>query len=129
MSKKRAFISFDYDHDEDLRTMLAGQSQHPDTPFEFHDRSLKEPLTGDWKEKVRRRLANTDVVCVVCGEYTHTAAGVAAELAIAREVAKPYFLLRGRKGKPCTRPTSALATDKIYDWTWDNLKLLFNGAR
>jgi hypothetical protein len=26
MNKKRAFISFDFDHDEDLRTMLVGQS-------------------------------------------------------------------------------------------------------
>jgi len=80
MAMKRAFISFDFDHDEDLRNLLAGQAKHPDSPFEIKDRSLKEPLTGDWKEKVRRRMDNIDVVIVICGEYTHTAAGVAAEL-------------------------------------------------
>ena len=37
----RAFISFDYDHDEDLCVMLAGQAKHPDTPFEIKDRSIK----------------------------------------------------------------------------------------
>jgi hypothetical protein len=126
---KRAFISFDYDHDEDLRTMLAGQSQHADTPFTFADRSIKEPLTGDWREKVRGRLANIDVVVVICGQMTHTARGVADELTIARELGKPYFLLAGRSDKQCTKPTSALASDKVYNWTWDNLKALFGGAR
>jgi hypothetical protein len=129
MTKKRAFISFDFDHDEDLRNLLAGQAKHPDSPFEIKDRSLKEPLTGDWKEKVRRRMENIDVVIVICGEYTHAAAGVAAELSIAREAKKPYFLLWGRSDKTCTKPKSALDSDKIYKWTWDNLKQLIGGAR
>lgn len=129
MAAKRAFISFDFDHDEDLRNLLAGQAKHPDSPFEIKDRSLKEPLTGDWKEKVRRRMDNIDVVIVMCGVLTHTAAGVAAELTIARDARKPYFLLWGRNGKPCTRPTTALPSDQIYNWTWDNLKALIGGAR
>lgn len=129
MAVKRAFISFDFDHDEDLRNLLAGQAKHPDSPFEIKDRSLKEPLTGDWKEKVRRRMDNIDVVIVICGAHTDTAAGVAAELTITREKAKPYFLLWGRSDKTCAKPTSALSTDKIYKWTWDNLKSLIGGAR
>jgi len=129
MPPKRAFISFDFDHDEDLRNLLSGQSKNPDSPFEIRDRSLKEPLTGDWKEKVRRRMDNVDLVIVVCGEHTNTANGVAAELAIAREAEKPYFLLWGRKDKTCTKPTTALDSDKIYTWTWDNLKNLIGGAR
>ena len=129
MAIKRAFISFDFDHDEDLRNMLAGQAKHPDSPFEIKDRSLKEPLTGDWKDKVRRRMDNIDVVIVICGEYTHTANGVAAELAIAQEAKKAYFLLWGRSEKTCTKPKTALESDKIYKWTWDNLKELIGGAR
>lgn len=34
MAKPRVFTSFDYDHDEDLKTMLIGQAQHSDTPFD-----------------------------------------------------------------------------------------------
>jgi hypothetical protein len=129
MAVKRAFIAFDFDHDEDLRNLLSGQAKHPDSPFEIKDRSLKEPLTGDWKEKVRRRMDNVDVVIVLCGEYTHLAAGVAAELTIAREKGRPYFLLWGRSDKTCTKPTSALSTDKAYQWTWGGLKSLIGGAR
>lgn len=129
MAPKRAFIAFDFDYDEDLRNLLAGQSRLPDTPFEIKDRSLKEPLTGDWKDKVWRRMDNVDLVIVICGEHTHQATGVGAELTTAQEKGKPYFLLKGRSDKMCTRPTSARAADKVYDWTWDNLKLLVAGSR
>lgn len=128
-SKKRVFISFDYDHDEGTKTMLAGQAKFPDSPFDFTDASIKEPLTGDWKEKVRRRMDNIDVVIGLCGEYTHTAKGAAAEIEIAQEKSVPYFLLGAYSDKNCTRPTSAKATDKVYKWTWDNLKVLIAGGR
>lgn len=126
---KRAFISFDIDHDEGTKTMLAKQAKLTDSPFEFKDNSVKEHLTGDWKEKVRRRMDNVDFVIVLCGTQTHTASGVAAELEIAKEKGKPYFLLAGYSDKNCTKPTSASSSDKVYKWTWDNLKALIGGAR
>jgi hypothetical protein len=129
MAKKRVFISFDYDHDEGAKIMLAGQAKHEDSPFDFKDASIKEPLTGDWKAKVRRRMDNIDVVVVLCGESTHTAKGVAAEVEIAQEKEKEYFLLAAYSDKNCTKPTSALSTDKVYKWTWDNLKALIGGGR
>lgn len=129
MPKRRVFTSFDYDHDEDLRTLLVGQSRHNDTPFDLADWSVKEPMTGDWKEKVRRRIRSVDLLIVICGEHTHTAAGVSAELKISQEEEKPYFLLNGRAGKSCTKPLAALSTDKIYDWTWSNLEVLVGGSR
>lgn len=128
MDKKAAFISFDYDHDEFLRTAIVGQSQLEDSPFSISDRSVKEHLTGDWKEKVKGRIQRADLVIVMCGEHTHEAAGVSVELQIAKDLKKPYFLLKGYKDKTCTKPTSG-ASDTLYNWTWDNLKLLIHGNR
>lgn len=129
MGKKRVFISFDYDNDETLKTFLVGQSKHEDSPFELADWSIKEPITGDWKVKARTRIRSTDLVIVLCGLHTHTATGVSAEVIMAQEEKVPYFLLHGYKDKVCRKPTAALTTDKIYNWTWDNLKLLVGGAR
>ena len=128
-TKKRVFISFDIDHDEGTKTMLAGQADLPDSPFDFKDASVKDHLTGDWKEKVKRRMDNIDVVIILCGTKTHTASGVAAELSIAKEKNKPYFLLAAYSDKNCTKPTSAAASDKVYKWTWPNIKTLINGGR
>lgn len=126
---KRAFISFDYDNDSDLKTLLIGQSLHPDTDFEITDFSIKEAIAKDWQAKARTRIKGCDVVIVVCGVYTHLASGVSVEVTIAQEEDVPYFLLRGRSEKTCTKPTSALAGDEIYEWTWDNLKALVRGDR
>lgn len=128
-TKKRAFISFDYDNDEKAKIMLAGQAKFPDSPFDFKDNSVRDHLTGDWEEKVKRRMDNVDVVIVLCGAKTHTAKGVAAELTIAKAKSKPYFLLAAYSDKTCTKPTSASSADKLYKWTWDNLKKLINGGR
>ena len=128
-AKKRVFISFDYDNDEGAKTMLAGQAKLPDSPFDFKDASVKEHLTGDWNEKVKRRMDSVDVVVVLCGEKTDTAAGVSAELEIAKEKDKEYFLLAAYSDKSCTKPKSATSTDKVYKWTWDNLKTLIGGGR
>jgi hypothetical protein len=129
MSNPRVFIAFDYDHDEFLRTALIGQSKHPDTDFEIADWSVKDPLPGDWKARVREKIRRVDQAIVICGEHTHTATGVAAELQITREEKKQYFLLCGYKDKACYKPTTALATDKMYTWSWENLKNLIRGAR
>lgn len=129
MAKPRVFTAFDFDHDEQLRTLLVNQSRFPDSPFEMADHSVKEAMIGDWRSKVMTRIRGADVVVVMCGEYTHLATGVAEELKMAREANKPYFLLWGRSEKTCRKPLSALPTDKIYNWTWPNLKSLIGGSR
>jgi hypothetical protein len=129
MPKKRVFISFDYDNDGGIKVMLAGQAELPDSPFEFKDASVKEHITGDWEEKVKGRMDNVDIVAVLCGQSTHVASGVAAELRIAKSKGKEYFLLKGYSDKTCTKPTTASADDQMYRWTWDNLKLLIGGSR
>lgn len=111
----RVFISFDFDHDEDLRNMLAGQAKNPGSPFEIANWSVKEAFTGDWKAKVRERIMRIDQVAVICGNHIHRATGVSAEIQIARDEGKPYFLLAGRTSGANQKPAAALATDKIYN--------------
>jgi hypothetical protein len=129
MAKKRVFISFDYDHDETLKTFLVGQSKHADSPFELADWSIKEAISEDWKKKARTRIKGVDVVAVICGEHTDTASGVSAELKIAQEEGVSYFLLKGYSDKTCVKPKAAKSADKIYLWTWDNLNKLIAGSR
>lgn len=129
MRRKRVFVSFDFDNDARLKDLLVGQAKHDDSPFELADWSIKEHMTGDWKEKARTRIRAIDILCVLCGERTHTATGVAAELQLAQEEKKEYFLLQGYSAKTCTKPTTAKLTDKMYNWTWDNLKILIGGGR
>lgn len=121
MAKRRAFISFDFHNDMDLRDNLVAQSQRPESPFSVVDCSLREPYDERWRQKVRTIIRGADLTIVICGEHTHNARGVAAELSISREVGTRYFLLRGRPNRTCTRPGQARKEDKIHDWRWPTL--------
>lgn len=129
MAKSKGFISFDYDNDAALKEFLIGQAKNEDSPFEIADFSIKEHLSGDWEKKAEAKINLVDFVCVICGEKTDTAKGVSAELTIARKNKIPYFLLAGYSDKNCKAPIAATAEDKMYLWTWDNLKKLIGGAR
>ena len=129
MTTKSAFISFDYDHDNDLRGSLVAQAENPESPFNITDWSVREPIAENWRQVVRNRIGGVDLVIVICGEHTHDAPGVTAELTIAREKGKPYFLLKGRRRKTCTKPRSALRTDVIHPWRWDTLRRLITETR
>lgn len=127
-NKVPVYISFDYDHDGDLKTLLVGQAANEGSPFSIADWSIKE-ASSDWKDKARQRIKRVEQVIVLCGEYTDTATGINAEIEIARDEEKPYFLLAGRASGKNKKPTATLSTDKIYNWTWDNLKTLISGGR
>lgn len=129
MQKRRAYISFDFDHDNDLKIMLVGQARNPASPFDIIDMSIKEVVSENWKANARRRIKSCDIVIVICGAYTNHATGVSAEIRIAREENIPYFLLAGRSDIGVQKPTAAYSSDKIYNWTWDNLNMLIRGYR
>ena len=132
MARKRAFISFDYDHDKDIRGSLVEQAKDPDSPFYIKDGSLKEPVNEKrtkWKKEARELIQKADLIIVMCGEHTHDAAGVTAEVTIAQKENKPYFLLKGRRRKTCKKPKSARHDDEIYKWKWKHLGRLINGER
>jgi hypothetical protein len=125
---QRAFISFDYDHDARLKDLLVGQSKLPDSPFEVHDWSIKT-ASPNWLAEARRRIRATGLAIVLCGKHTHTATGVGIELGIAQNEGVDYFLLAGYSDGGNTKPTTAKSSDKLYRWTWENLKNLVSGAR
>ena len=128
MNRSKVFISFDYDHDKEIKEALVGQSRLPDSPFDISDMSIKEAIDSNWKKYARDRIRRCDVVIVLCGKHTNTASGVTAELTIAREERKPYFLLKGRRNESIP-PKGCLSSDKMYNWDWNNLKLLISGKR
>ena len=127
--KKRVFISFDYDNDRDLPGNLVHQAKQHDSPFSMVDLSLKVSVESKWKKEVRARIRKANLVIVICGKHTDVAKGVAAELSIAQEENKRYFLLRGRRRATCKKPPMARKSDEMHEWTWENLARLIAGVK
>jgi hypothetical protein len=119
--KTPVFISFDYDYDARLKDLLVGQAKNKNSPFFIEDWSIKTESRG-WKAEAKNRIQRSRVVIVLCGRHTSKAAGVAAEVQIAREVGARYVLLRGYADGKVERPAgTSWFFDTLHDWTWDNL--------
>ena len=129
MATKSAFISFDYDHDKDIRGALVAQAKDPISPFSITDWSVNEPFDEKWRQRVRDLIKRTDLTIFLCGEHTSSAAGVSAEMTIVLEEGKPYFLMRGRRKRTCQKPRGALRTDRIHPWNWKILGKLIREAK
>ena len=96
MANVSVFISYDYDHDSDLKTLLVGQAKHADSPFDIADWSVKL-ASPNWKNDARARIKRCEQVVVMCGHYTDTATGVNAEMRIARDESSRTSCLVGER--------------------------------
>jgi hypothetical protein len=122
MGNVRIFMSFDLANDQDLHDLLLEQSSRLNAGFEISARSEHGTPEEPSDDRVRRRIREADEMIVICGKHTAVAPCVSAELRIAQEEQKPYFLLWGRRESMCTRPAGARPADAMYSWTWDILR-------
>ncbi|MCB9585272.1 MAG: hypothetical protein H6718_07735 [Polyangiaceae bacterium] len=129
MTRSKVFISFDYDHDRSVKEGLVAQSKDPKCPFDFVDHSIKERLSEPWVAEARKLIAASDYVAILCGVQTHQAKGQHIELQLAKELRKPYFLLRASRQRPATRPSSAAPDEVMYPATWPTVAALLRGER
>ena len=121
MPPKRVFVSFDFDNDQALKSLLIGQSRNRLTNFELADWSLKEsePLSR-WEAEARARIKRSDIVLVLVGSATSRAPGVRKEVNMAREEVIPIVQVT-QAGSGHTRVAEA---GTLYNWTWENLEAL-----
>jgi hypothetical protein len=112
--KTRAFVSFDLDHDNDLKLRLCDQAGAPNSRVDVFDWSVRE-TADDWHDKLRKRVSNVDLVLVVCGAYTDRAANVNTEVELAREANVPYLLLDGRPDLAQV-PAAARQAQGLVEW-------------
>ena len=124
MTRKRVFVSFDFDSDRALKEFIIGQSRLPDSPFDVTDHSLKEAAPQrDWQAKAEAAIGRSDLVLVIVGAETYRASGVLKEVAMARRNLTPIVQVIGYKGGNYTPVPNA---GRLYRWNWDNLKKLLS---
>lgn len=128
MGKKRVFISFDI-ADRDVKEGLVKQASDPNCSFTFTDNSLQQAIPEKWAAEARRLIAESDYVIVLCGDQTHQAKGVETELQIAKELKKPYALVKATRTHVATRPKSASPTETMFPATQATVAALLRGER
>ncbi|WP_164700033.1 TIR domain-containing protein [Modestobacter sp. KNN46-3] len=120
MADPRAFVSFDFDHNERHRNLFAGQAKKDSpTPFTVQDWSSKATLPqSQWETLIRRKISATNMCIVLVGRSMSTATGVAKEISMAKALDVPVFgVYVDGAGSQTPLPTG-LARNRTVEWNW-----------
>ena len=101
MGSRRLYLSFDFDHDDELRGSFLAQARRH-SHHTIVDCSLAAAVDGNWTREARSRIAQAHVVVFICGENTHSAKGVEAEMTLTQQLRKRYFLTLVRVTRLCS---------------------------
>ena len=92
MADPRAFISFDFDHNETEKILFVGQSKNSKTPFSIQDWSAKSAMPpSQWEKIVEKKIKKCNMVIVLVGKYMVSSVGVKKEIKMANDNNVPVF--------------------------------------
>jgi CHASE2 domain-containing sensor protein len=122
MADPRAFVSFDFDHNEIEKNLFAGQAKNSRTPFAIQDWSAKSAMAqSKWEEIVKDKINKTNLLIVLVGKTMASASGVVKEIKMAKNQNVPFFgVYIGGADKTSNLP-DGLARNRTISWDWADI--------
>jgi hypothetical protein len=122
----RAFVSFDFDHDEITKILFVGQAKKESpTPFVVADWSSKSSLPqSQWEAIIAEKIGRCNLMIVLVGRYMGTAYGVAEEIRFAKAANVPFFgvYVDGANSYPlCRQAWRAIVSSLGHGLAWQEL--------
>jgi len=122
MADPRAFISFDFDHDETEKNLFVGQSKNSKTPFSIEDWSSKSSLPqSEWEELIEGKINKCNMLIVLSGQTMASAAGVSKEITMAKDQDVPVFGVYVDGANSSSNLPKGLARNRAISWNWDDI--------
>jgi hypothetical protein len=122
MADPRAFISFDFDHDETEKILFVGQGKNSKTPFSMQDWSAKSSMAqSKWEEIVKEKINKCNMVIVLSGKTMASATGVAKEIAMAKDQDVPVFGVYIDGANTSSNLPKGLQRNRTIAWKWDKI--------
>lgn len=127
ITNPRAFISFDFDHNETNKHLFVGQSKNSKTPFNISDWSSKSSLPqSQWEKIVEEKIARSNMVIVLVGRSMASASGVAKEIGFANKNNVPVFGVYVDNAGSLSILPSGLQRNRVISWSWDSIASAIN---
>lgn len=122
MADPRAFISFDFDHDETEKNLFVGQSKNSKTPFSIEDWSSKSALPqSQWEALIKAKINKCNMLIVLVGKTMASASGVAKEIAMAKDQNVPVFGVYVDGANTSSNLPAGLQRNRTISWNWDSI--------
>ena len=123
MPDPRAFVSFDFDHDENSKNLFVGQAKKDSpTPFTVGDWSSKSSLPQtQWEAIIKDKISRCHLMTVLVGRYMATASGVYKEIQFAKGCNVPYFGVYIDGANSSSPLPTSLPRNRVIPWTWPGI--------
>jgi len=122
MADPRAFISFDFDHNEVEKILFVGQTKNSRTPFAIEDWSSKTSLPqSQWEKIISDKINKCNFLIVLVGKTMASATGVAKEIAFAKEANVPVFGVYIDGAGASSNLPDGLQRNRTIAWEWDKI--------
>lgn len=122
MANPRAFISFDFDHDETEKNLFVGQSKNSKTPFSIEDWSSKSSLPqSEWEELIEGKINKCNMLIVLSGQTMASATGVSKEITMAKNQDVPVFGVYVDGANSSSNLPKGLARNRTISWNWADI--------
>lgn len=122
MADPRAFISFDFDHNETEKNLFVGQSKNSKTPFSIQDWSAKSSMPqSQWEAIVKEKINKSNMLIVLVGKTMASATGVAKEIQMAKDQNVPVFGVYVGGADSTSNLPDGLARNRTIKWNWDDI--------
>jgi len=130
VSDPRAFVSFDFDHNEQDRNLFAGQAKKESpTPFTVQDWSSKSVLPqATWEAEMKQRINRTNLCIVLVGRFMAGATGVAKEIVMAKEQDVPVFGVYVDGASSLSTLPAGLVRSRTVLWNWGKIAAMVDQA-
>jgi len=120
MADPRAFISFDFDHNNDQKILFAGQTKLSKTPFNIEDWSSKTRLPqSEWEKLIEEKINKCNMLIVLVGKNMATATGAVKEIAFARKHNVPVFGVYVDGANSTSNLPDGLQRNRTINWEWN----------
>lgn len=122
MADPRAFISFDFDHNETEKNLFVGQSRNSKTPFSIQDWSAKSSMPqSQWEAIVKEKINRCNMLIVLVGKTMASATGVAKEIKMAKDRNVPVFGVYVEGANSSSNLPDGLQRNRTISWNWDDI--------
>lgn len=119
MADPRAFISFDYDHNNTEKILFAGQAKNSRTPFSVQDWSSKATLPQtQWETLIKDKINKCNMLIVLVGKTMASATGVAKEIKMAKDQNVPIFGVYVGGADTSSNLPDGLQRNRTIAWDW-----------
>jgi hypothetical protein len=118
-TKRKVFVSFDYERDRPYKDFFINQSRKPDATWFSSDSSDPYPTDLEWVANTTRRIKQAEAMVVLLGPTTFKSPGVLKEVTIA-QILKKFVsqIIPYGAGMPHVIPN----VGRVIRWDWDNVK-------